>query len=1454
MSHHRIKTIHRAVALAMSVVLMASSVLGALSGCMPRSAYAEDGWEPMGFRTATRSLGPYANMGTYEAQDGTVAYCLNAESVGPSTVGAGFTLYNRGWSWVNDAYAAVTYHGYPNNTTIGGVTLSADEARAATQIAIYMLNGTCDRDGNYSYINYAGAHAQGYWGGTESKDRCIAAARYLYDGAQAGTLTAPVNTARRYNYVVSAAGNNRQNMLYVIYCPSVRVNFTKTSMQAELSNANSAYSLEGAVYEIHLASNDNLVGTITTDANGSASLELAPNENYYAIEITAPQGFVRNPDRIAFNSGSGASVSLPDQPGTVRVTLQKRDSSSGTEAQRGASLAGAEFKLVDAMGTSHLATTNEAGQAFFGDTDDDSIPLGPYTITEVTAPAGYRLSEEQISGTAQADAMNDAGIVMVEAAIDEHAIAFDLDITKYTDTGQEGSGVQTPGEGVVFEIISNTTNEVVGTIETDENGVATTAGMWFGAGERAEGVHGALPWDGAGYTVRETSDSAPPGYLPAPSWNIDANDIKDGVTLHYIVDNDLLQSRIQIVKADAETGDTIPLAGFTFQLLDHEKQPITQEVWHPEHQELNTFTTDENGTVTLPEPLTVGTYYIREIEAAAPYLTCGDDIEVIIEDRDDLPPVTVVTISDDAAVGRATITKTCREGDACATHFAGAEFDVIAVDDVISPTGATQAVAGEAIDHVVISEDGTAATANLPLGNGSATYAFRETKPPAGHVLDEELHEFTVTYEDDETPVVHASVTVENEPTELLVDKTILGSDTPLANATFELWNAEDEVSIRSEDGCAGVAIRAEDAGEVSLVQQVDEALVAATLPAGWSAVLVAGQDRWALTETPCAVEPGAYTLSVIDADGTTVEIDTGDALEVEAGMSYNVAGDEGLLASGSAHIDAASVDAKQQALAVNDELGAWISTAVTPGSWHVVTDGQECGTLEVHDGDVWYGMISEGTVVESGYLLQPGAEHTSHTTDEDGIIRIDHIVPGSYGLREIDAPDGYLVDDTTHRFTVDAQGKIEGLPSYTLDIEDDYTKVDLSKRDITNEDEIPGAHMALLDHEGTILATWASGEEDHRIDALAPGAYTLVETMTPHGYDVATAVDFTVHPTGEVQRVVMYDEPIEVSGEVDKRQEICDPVHPGTEANGDGANKAETAISDTGTYRYSIDMRNTSSTWVDEFTVTDTIDGAAGGLVTLDSITTPAAAEDYDGKLNVWFSTNETDAAYRDPAGANATLGDGHENPWLTHESIAERLGDDGRAVSYDGWRLWAQDVDATTPTTLDVADLDLGDGEVVCAVRLEYGRVEAGFTSRADDWDRLNIKDEHDDVNDLVAYADARRNDDGDVLFAPLLLALHATDAYQAGTSLENQAQVDLFRNGGSTEDGERLEDHDQDRVVQTPAPGASPRLDQTGRDELAPALLVAGTGAAGIAGVLWLRTTKQRILPRRSSRRHT
>ena len=72
-----------------------------------------------------------------------------------------------------------------------------------------------------------------------------------------------------------------------------------------------------------------------------------------------------------------------------------------------------------------------------------------------------------------------------------------------------------------------------------------------------------------------------------------------------------------------------------------------------------------------------------------------------------------------------------------------------------------------------------------------------------------------------------------------------------------------------------------------------------------------------------------------------------------------------------------------------------------------------------------------------------------------------------------------------------------------------------------------------------------------------------------------------------------MKDAPIEIKGQVDKRQELVQPIEKGLLANGDGKNRAATQTNTDGLFSYTIDARNDSATWVDEFTITDDLECA---------------------------------------------------------------------------------------------------------------------------------------------------------------------------------------------------------------------------------------------------------------------
>ncbi|MBE6869938.1 MAG: Cna B-type domain-containing protein [Ruminococcus albus] len=136
------------------------------------------------------------------------------------------------------------------------------------------------------------------------------------------------------------------------------------------------------------------------------------------------------------------------------------------------------------------------------------------------------------------------------------------------------------------------------------------------------------------------------------------------------------------------------------------------------------------------------------------------------------------------------------------------------------------------------------------------------------------------------------------------------------------------------------------------------------------------------------------------------------------------------------------------------------------------------------------------------------------------------HVIEGrliagkEYTLHEEISPDGYVVaNDIT--FTVSEDGSVD-----KVTMKDATTKVRISKRDITTDEELQGAALVIIDDEGNIVDEWISTNETHYIEGklVAGKTYTLREITAPDGYEVANDVQFTVNEDGSVTEVVMYD------------------------------------------------------------------------------------------------------------------------------------------------------------------------------------------------------------------------------------------------------------------------------------------------------------------------------------------
>lgn len=114
----------------------------------------------------------------------------------------------------------------------------------------------------------------------------------------------------------------------------VNVTFSKISADAKVTNGNSEYSYAGAEFDIYRTRDNALAAHITMNGNGHANYQLDPNENYYAVETKAPQGFQKHEGRIEFSTGNSAGEQqFKDNPGVVKITVAKKDSATSGTAQ-----------------------------------------------------------------------------------------------------------------------------------------------------------------------------------------------------------------------------------------------------------------------------------------------------------------------------------------------------------------------------------------------------------------------------------------------------------------------------------------------------------------------------------------------------------------------------------------------------------------------------------------------------------------------------------------------------------------------------------------------------------------------------------------------------------------------------------------------------------------------------------------------------------------------------------------------------------------------------------------------------------------------------------------------------------------------------------------------------------------------------------------------------------------
>lgn len=521
-------------------------------------------------------------------------------------------------------------------------------------------------------------------------------------------------------------------------------------------------------------------------------------------ETKAPKGYLLNEEifvRQITSKGTAESVDVETynmptiEEEVIRgdIQLVKYGETNDEPGDSGADikkpLKDIKFHLTSkTTGDVYTIITDEQGVATtkqLGTSDRGNLPFDTYTVSEESPYPEYDI------------------IAPFEVTVDEEGKTYTyilrndtVDAPLSVQKVDKETGKVIPIAGAQFQILDENKKPItmkvsyptpmeIDTFETDANGSFTLP-------EKLE--YGS-------YYLHETK--APEGYL------LGIEDIPFVVDQEFDWENPLsitypdapAKGKIRVTKTDKETDKPIP-SGAEFTVTAAEDITTPDGTIRTEKGTVvATLTTDEKGKAET-EALYLGKYVVKETKAPNGYLLNPKEFAVTLEYEDQETEIVYgnVTVPDELAKGKIRVKKTDAE---TGNGLSGAEFEIRAKEDIITPDGTVKVKAGTVVDTIKTSDKGTAETKELYLGK----YEVQETKAPEGYLLNTQKYPVELIYADQETEIVYGDVTVPDELAKGQIE--ILKKDEETGNllsgAEFTVTAAEDittpDGTLRAEKG-----------------------------------------------------------------------------------------------------------------------------------------------------------------------------------------------------------------------------------------------------------------------------------------------------------------------------------------------------------------------------------------------------------------------------------------------------------------------------------------------------------------------------------------------------------------------------------------------------------------------------------------------------------------------------
>lgn len=885
----------------------------------------------------------------------------------------------------------------------------------------------------------------------------------------------------------------------------------KAAVRVEKQDEETKNPLSGGIYGLYAAEDikvdgktvvpkGTLIEKATTGADGKASYkaELPINYSYSIREIQAPELYLRNSEdtytfTFKFTNDKEEKVNFSHTFTNKRVNatidLVKEDSKTGNSAQGDAVFEGAIYGLYAREDINHpdgrsgvlykkdeqvaTLTTDKEGKASVS-----NLYLGKYYLKEITPPVGYLLDEEEHDVNCDYEG-DQVETVKRNTVSKEDVIKQPFQLIKAADNDKTDADLL-KGAGFSAYLISSLTVKDDGSYDfTNATPIVLTEDGKTEMFTDERGYACSIPIPYGRYIVRETT--TPHNFMPVDDFIVTVTENSSTPQVWRVLLDDEFKAKLKIVKQDDETKQPVLLANTEFKVYDLDaKKYVEQVTTYPNTVVHKSYFTDENGYLILPESLKCGNYRIEEVSAPDGYTQNTQYVEIKVDkntayqmDSVSGDAIITVTYENHPVKGKLVIHKSGETLKSFKKDFVyeetsleGAEFEIYAAEDIFTPD---HQVDEQGNRHVIYAKDtlvktvttdknGEAVIKDLPLGK----YRVKETKTPAGFVLNPDSQEVSFIYKDQNTPEIEEKLEFSNErqKVELSVEKQDAETGKALKGATFGLYNKE---AISSGDK---VVVKADTLLQEITSNEKGKAAFSLDLPLG----------RYYVKELQA---PAGYVSSdeILEFDATYQgqDVKTIKLKSVKKNRPTTVEVTKADITTGT-ELDGASMSVLDKD---GNVIDSWTSVKDSP---HVIKRLQVGKTY-----------ILREELAPYGYLRATDVEFTISDTAEVQKVKMEDEVPVA---RLLVNKKGEFLDSVS--LLDNAKGMIEHLFNYVTGNLTDVTFNVYAAEAIRAADGVSADYYAADELVGSITT---DGNGIAQMDNLPLGRYYIVEKETSHGY-----------------------------------------------------------------------------------------------------------------------------------------------------------------------------------------------------------------------------------------------------------------------------------------------------------------------------------------------------------------